>query len=85
VTSDNPQTVAVTTESSCGDGDEAAVAFTNMPLTNVTISVDSQVDGGTSSTVECDDGSSAGPGGDFSLDLDDLQPTTLVCTIVIDP
>ncbi len=89
VTSDNPQTVSVTAESECGDGNEAPVGFTNMPLTDVSISVDSQVAGGTSSTIECKEGSdvvgSAGPGDDITLPLDDLQPVTLVCAIVIDP
>jgi hypothetical protein len=78
-------TVTVTTESTCGDGNEAAAGpFHNTPLTNVTVSVDSQVPGGTSSTIDCvlD---SAGPGDDVTLSLNDLEPGTVTCTIVIDP
>ena len=60
-------------------------SFLNTPLTNVSISVDSQIAGGTSSTISCDDGSSSGPGDDISLALTDQQPKTLVCTILIDP
>jgi Prealbumin-like fold domain len=88
---DGPATVSVTSVSTCGDGNEAPASFHNTPLTNVTVSVDSQVDGGTASTIECDDGSSASTGnnGDGSLDVEDLEPTapavTLTCTITIDP
>jgi hypothetical protein len=48
------------------------------------VSVDSQVPGGTSSTIDCvlD---SAGPGDDVTLSLNDLEPGTVTCTIVIDP
>jgi hypothetical protein len=60
------------------------VSFSNTPLTNVTVSVDSQVPGGTSSTIDCVLGT-AGPGDDISLTLSDLTPQTLTCTIVIDP
>ena len=83
--------VAVTAESDCGDGNEAAAGpFHNTPLTNVTVSVDSQVDGGTASTIECDwaapnDGASTGANGDGSLTKSDLQPGTYSCEIVIDP
>ena len=45
----------------------------------------SQVAGSTSNTVSCDDGSGDTDGGDVSLTLDDQQPKTLICTIVIDP
>jgi hypothetical protein len=62
------------------------VAFGNTPLTNVTVSVDSQVDGGTASTITCGSASaSTGPNGDGSLVVSDLQPQTLTCTVVIDP
>jgi Prealbumin-like fold domain len=85
VASPTSDVVSVVAESSCGDGNEAAAGpFHNTPLTNVTVSVDSQVPGGTSSTIDCVSGS-AGPGDDISLTLPDLQPQTLSCTIVIDP
>ncbi|MFC7493417.1 MULTISPECIES: MSCRAMM family protein [unclassified Nocardioides] len=97
VSDDAEKTVSVTTEDACGGADnEAQVSFHNTPLTNVTVSVDSQVPGGTASTISCVDGegadkgdTSTGANGDGSLDVDDLLPTapdtTLVCTIVVDP
>ncbi|MGH2651162.1 MAG: hypothetical protein ACRDHK_08140, partial [Actinomycetota bacterium] len=71
-----------TTEATGPGGD--GVRFSNTPRTDVTVSVDSQVAGGTSSTIDCvlD---TAGPGDDVSLTLSDLEPQTVVCTIVIDP
>lgn len=87
--------VSVTTESTCGDDNEANVSFGNTPLTDVTVSVNSQVVGGTASTMQCTD--SAGTvyngattaGGDGSLTVSNLLPTdptvTLTCTITIDP
>ena len=65
------------------------VPFSNTPLTDVTVSVDSQVDGGTASTITCDDpdssSASTGANGDGSLELSDLEPSTITCQIVIDP
>jgi hypothetical protein len=80
-------TVTVTTESTCGDGNEASAGpFHNTPLTDITVSVDSQVDGGTASTIDCGAGVvSTGPNGDGSTSRTDLEPGTYVCTIVIDP
>ncbi len=81
--------VSVTQAGSCTDppdDDEATVSFSNTPLTNLTVSVDSQVDGGTASTIDCGDGPvGTDPDGDGSLTLEDLQPQTVICTIVIDP
>jgi hypothetical protein len=91
VSDDAEKPVTVSANSDCGDGNEAAVSFHNTPLTNVTVTVDSQVDGGTASTIDCGPaGSTAtGPSGDGSLDVDDLEPTapdaTVVCTITVDP
>jgi hypothetical protein len=97
VSDDSEKTVAVTTEDACGGADnEAQVSFHNTPLTDVTVSVDSQVPGGTASTIACVDGdgnpvddTATGDGGDGSLGIPDLLPTypdtTLVCTIVVDP
>jgi hypothetical protein len=79
-------TVAVTTESTCGDGNEAAVSFHNTPLTDLTVSVNSQVDGGTASTFDCDGVTgSTGANGDGSLTRQDLEPGAYTCTVVIDP
>ncbi|HEU0214237.1 MAG TPA: SpaA isopeptide-forming pilin-related protein [Jiangellaceae bacterium] len=80
------KTVTVTTESTCGDGNEATVSFSNTPLTDLTVSVNSQVDGGTASTIDCDGvTASTGPNGDGSLSRLNLPPGTYNCTIVIDP
>lgn len=78
------QTVSVTQAATCAAGPAATVSFNNVPLTDVTVSVDSQVPGGTFSTVDCVVGST-GPGDDISLSLPDLEPGTYTCTIVIDP
>ncbi len=78
------QTYTVVEGTTCADA--TALEFVNIPLTNVSVSVDSHIDGGTASTVDC----GAGPvptdaNGDLVLPLDDLEPQTLTCTIVIDP
>ncbi len=82
------KSVTVDNTAKCSDnpyGGET-VSFSNTPLTNLTVSVDSQVDGGTASTIDCVLASgSTGPNGDGSLTLKDLQPGTYVCTVVIDP
>lgn len=89
------KTVNVTTKSTCGDGKEASVSFSNTPLTNVTVSVDSQINGGTASTIVCTDAGgnvyngSTSANGDGSLTVNNLKPTnptvTLTCTITVDP
>jgi hypothetical protein len=92
VSDDAEQTVTVDNTASCGDdpyGGES-LAFHNTPLTNVTVSVDSQIDGGTASTIVCDGATaSTGPNGDGSLTVSDLLPTdptvTLTCEITVDP
>jgi len=89
VTSANPQTATVVENSTCAGS--ATVTFTNVPLTNITVSVDSQIPGGTASTIDCD--LAADPpfdfttpaGGDGSFSLNDKVPGTYVCTIVVDP
>jgi hypothetical protein len=93
---DSIKEVTVSDESACGDGNEATVSFHNTPLTNITVSVDSQVDGGTASTISCVDAEgdevasgSTGTDGDGDVSVDDLIPTypaaTLVCTSIVDP
>ena len=82
------KTVTVDNTATCADdpfGGES-VSFHNTPLTNLTVSVDSQVDGGTASTIDCVlSSASTGPNGDGSLTLTDLAPGTYTCTVVIDP
>lgn len=78
------KTVSVTTEAACPGGN--GVSISNTPLTNITVSVDSQVNSGTASTIDCEAGVvSTGPDGDGSTTRSDLEPGTITCTIVIDP
>jgi len=92
------KTVTVTAEATCASGPKAGVSFHNTPKTNITVSVDSQVDGGTSSTIECTDpdGNTVASGltdanGDGSATATGLLPTAppatraITCVIVIDP
>ena len=86
------KTATVTDEATCGSGPKAGVSFHNTPLTNLTVSVDSQIDGGTASTIECTDAGnnsvasgSTGANGDGSATATDLEPGTFTCTVVIDP
>jgi Prealbumin-like fold domain len=67
-----------------------ALEFTNIPLTDVTVSVDSLVEGGTKTVVDCgDDEFTTDETGDGSITIEDLEPTapdvTVTCTITIDP
>jgi len=65
------------------------VSFTNSPLTDVTISVDSKADGGTASSVNCDDDSldfTTGTNGDGTKTSGAVAGSkTITCVIVIDP
>ena len=85
------QTVTVV-EGTCATASaDTAAEFVNTPLTNVTVSVDSIIPGGTASIINC--GGADVPTdpvtGDGSLTVPNLQPTapavTLTCTITIDP
>jgi len=80
------QTVEVNNKADCLTlrNDAEQVSFSNVPLTNLSVSVDSQIAGGTSSTIECGV-ASGGPGDDISASATDLVPGTYNCTIVIDP
>jgi Prealbumin-like fold domain len=87
---EGPTTKAVVVDNaaSCSDdpyGGES-VSFTNIPLTDITLSVDSQVDGGTASTMDCEgETGSTDADGDGSVTKTDLEPGTYTCTVVIDP
>jgi len=89
VTSANPQTGVVVADTTCATA--TPVTFTNMPLTNITVSVDSQIPGGTASTIDCDAAAdppfeaTTGTGGDGSLTKSDLVPGTYICTVIVDP
>lgn len=83
---DLEKTVQVTEVAQCPDGDE--VTFHNIPLTNITMSVDSQVPGGTSSTITCAPAApvaSNASTGDGSLTRTNLMPGNYTCTVVINP
>jgi hypothetical protein len=88
VSDDSEQTITPDNAAGCSDasfGGET-LSFHNTPLTNVTISVDSQVAGGTSSTVDCsNDALDAGPADDLSVTANDQQPQVITCTITVDP
>lgn len=67
------------------------VTFGNTPLTNLSVSVNSQIDGGTASTMVCTGPTgtvatgTTGANGDGSTSATNLPPGTYTCTIVIDP
>jgi hypothetical protein len=84
------KSVTVDNNATCTDtpyvGEE--VSFSNTPLTDITITVDSQVDGGTASVVTCDNGGpsgSTGTNGDGTFPATNLPPNTYTCTVVVDP
>lgn len=88
------KSVTVDNEASCSDATfiGETVSFSNTPLTNITVSVDSQVDGGTASTISCVNSSSTeiasgstGTTGDGSATASNLLPGTYTCTVVVDP
>jgi hypothetical protein len=87
---DAEKVVSVVAEGTCAAGPHANVSFHNTPLTNVTLSVDSQVPGGTASEIDCNGVTgSTGANGDGQVTLNDLEPTapgvTVTCTVVVDP
>jgi hypothetical protein len=90
----NDKSVTVDNTAACSDNPYVgeSVSFHNTPLTDITVSVNSQVDGGTASTIECVDGNggsvasgSTGANGDGSATAPDLEPGTYTCTVVVDP
>jgi Prealbumin-like fold domain len=90
----NDKSVTVDNNASCGDSPYVGenVSFHNTPLTDITASVDSQVDGGTASTITCTDGDgntvasgSTDTNGDGSATATDLEPGTYTCAVVVDP
>ena len=92
VSDDPSKDVTVLLGDGCGGtADSQRVEFLNTPLTNFTVSVDSQIPGGTASTIDCD--AAADPPfdkttdatGDGSFTKRDLPPGTYTCVIVIDP
>jgi hypothetical protein len=90
----NDKSVTVDNAAGCADATYVgeSVSFHNTPLTDLSVSVNSQVDGGTSSTITCTDADSntiasgsTGANGDGSASASDLEPGTYTCTVLIDP
>jgi hypothetical protein len=82
--------VTVDNTAACSDNPYVGetVSFHNTPLTDLSVTVNSQVDGGTASTVACTpDGPSGSTdaNGDGTFSDTNLEPGTYTCTIVIDP
>ena len=63
-------------------GETVTCSFTNAPLTNITVSVDSLIDGATASTITCGPLSvETDPSGDGSLTRENLLEGTYTCTV----
>jgi hypothetical protein len=88
VSDDAVKEASVAANSDCGDGNEVLVSFVNTPLTDITITVNSQVDGGTASSINCGDAGDpvlTDANGDGSKSKLNLPPGTYSCTVVVDP
>ena len=87
------KTIAVNNKASCSDATYVGetTTFHNTPLTDLTVSVSSQVTGGTNSKITCTGLTPTPSDGtpnafdDTSETVKDLEPGTYSCTIVIDP
>jgi hypothetical protein len=84
------ETVNVDTKGTCAAGYKT-VSFENKPLSNITVSFQSQVTGGTAATIDCTglspDGGDTTPSAfdDTSETFKNLTEGTYTCTVVIDP
>jgi hypothetical protein len=85
--SQNPQTVGVSVNATCGSGNEATASFHNTPLSSITVSFTSKAGPGvTQATIECTGDSDPEPLPEGSpRTLDDLVPGTYTCEVVVDP
>jgi hypothetical protein len=90
----NDKQVTVDNTATCADNPYVGetVSFHNTPLTDITTSVNSQIDGGTSSTIACTNSGgntvasgSTGANGDGSATALNLEPGTYTCVVVVDP
>ena len=85
------QSVTVVAGTNCTDNQPAAGAtatFRNDPLADLLVRVDGQESGEIRSSIDCTVGADIGipdPVDPAVLDVDDLAPQTITCTIVIDP
>jgi hypothetical protein len=87
---DTSKVVNVDNNATCTDNPYVGetVSFSNTPLTDLTVTINSQVNGGTASTVSCTNGGPSGStdaNGDGTFTTLNLSPNTYVCTVVIDP
>lgn len=88
------KTVDIDTGGACG-GNTEAVSFANTPLTDLSVSAASQVDGATETVMNCWEGTKSGDPdytntvSNGSLDVTGVEPTapdvTLTCEITVDP
>lgn len=89
------QNVTVDSAAACDDDPYVgeSVSFVNTPLTDITVTVNSQVDGGTASTIDCHPAAgvdksipaTAPDNGDGSYSMNNLEPGTYTCEIYVDP
>ena len=85
--------VTPTSSATCaGVGTPTGVSFTDSPLTDISVSANSEVPGVTNSTITCVDSGNAnignspkGPADPVSVSATGLKPGTYTCTVVIDP
>ncbi len=95
---DTGHTVTVDNNATCSDDPYVgeSISFTDTPLTDLTITVASEVSGGTSSTITCTDGDhTTFPGTDIgdspqsgetaTVTANGLKPGTYTCEVVVDP
>jgi Prealbumin-like fold domain len=86
------KSVTPTSPASCTAGTPNGVSFTDSPLTDVSVTATSEVDGVTNSKITCLDSSSKNIGDSpqgfadpVSVTANGLKPGTYTCTIVVDP
>jgi hypothetical protein len=90
---DASKDVTVDNEATCDDDPYVGetVGFQNTPLTDLTVSVNSQVTGGTNSKITCTGLTPTPADGtpsafdDTSETVEDLEPGTYTCEVIIDP
>lgn len=86
IDNDDPVSYTVVGNTDCDSASLVTAAFTDTPLTDVQIKVDSQATGGTQSSVDCDnDALDAALAEHVNVTSTGEEPQTIVCTIVIDP
>jgi hypothetical protein len=87
---DGPQNVSVVEGGACGaePNPDADVQFDNIPLTDVTITINSQVPGGTDTQVDCNNNAldlDTDATGDGTASANNQEPQVIQCTITVDP